>query len=155
MGPTRTLDPRITHRTRLQTAFLKVARQDWAALVCGEKREYRVVRGRNQSPNAAGRWRTPAPVVAFSYQAFRDEPDFALLICEDTWTEPLGAISAQSLAAEGFDSIDEFRLYWRDREPKGFRPLTDVAVYRLRPWEDSDRAEQAEILLERVYGAFL
>jgi hypothetical protein len=72
-----------------------------------------------------------------------------------TWREPLGAISKESLAAEGFDTYAESRRAWRIREKRYFPPLRMTTVYRVRPWTPEDARVMAEVLLERLYGDFL
>ena len=73
---------------------------------------------------------------------------------EECWSEPLGAISGESLTREGFDSMADFRAYWR-RRYRDFKPLTTVQVFRLRPWREDDVDELARKLLGELYGTWL
>lgn len=74
------------------------------------------------------------------------------MVMEDKWLEPLGAISPESLEAEGFSSLAEFRRYWMQREQRRFMPTRMVTVYRVRPWQPSDEADFGRMLLRRLYG---
>lgn len=71
------------------------------------------------------------------------------------WREPLGAITEESLAAEGFASVAEFRRYWMARERRRFTPTRMITAYVIRPWEgDADVERFSHSLFERLYGAF-
>lgn len=78
------------------------------------------------------------------------------MVMEDKWLEPLGAISPDSLAAEGFSTIGEFRRYWMQREKRRFMPTRMVTVYRVRPWvPGEDDNNMAALILQRLYGDHL
>lgn len=77
------------------------------------------------------------------------------MVLERAWREPVGAISETSLLAEGFATFADFRRYYKLRTHRPFRPLQEVWCFRLRPWTPSDTGEQAQKLLERLYGEFL
>ncbi len=130
--------------------FLRVPSGDWPAVKRGLKREFRARSGiASQLHNVP----VPSPVVA--YAPVRDHYDARLMMLEAHWQEPLGAISAESLAAEGFETLAEFRRYWMARERKRFRVTRNVLVYRVRPITAEDvRASQRQ-LFRRLYGAFL
>lgn len=150
----RTATAELPTRT-IKTQTLRIPRMDWAAVCTGAKTELRVSRGSQKVLVP------PQPLVGFSYLQFRESPQTRLLVCEDAWSEPLGAISADSLRAEGYDSIREFRRYWITRhgtkfgETRGWRPFNRVQVYKLRPFTAEDRDRFAELLLERLYGRWL
>ena len=78
-----------------------------------------------------------------------------LMVLESMWREPLGAISPESLAAEGYGSLAEYRRYWMARERRRFAPTRMITVYDVRPWRGDEDVERfARLLLERLYGAF-
>jgi hypothetical protein len=134
-------------RRSVRAAAVWVPRGDWAAVVHGVKREFRVPQ--------LSKIKAPRPVVLYSISDTGDV-DTAMAVLEDTWQEPLGAITQRSLLAEGFRAYAEFRGYWRRRHPKqGFRPLTRVQVFAPRPWTPDDDVDQARWLLRELYGPFL
>jgi hypothetical protein len=143
--------PERTART-CTTVFLRVPSLDWPKVVTGEKRELRTM---GRYALMAGRIRAPELVVGYLVRRY-DERREQLLIVDDAWQEPLGAISPQSLAAEGFESFGEFRSYWKLRFPRsGWRPLSTVQVCTLRPFTPADHEPMAERLLQRIYGRWL
>ena len=77
------------------------------------------------------------------------------MVLEKVWREPLGAISPESLEAEGFESFAAFRRHWVIREKRYFPPLRMTTAYRVRPWTDADADFMGEQLLEHLYGDFL
>lgn len=131
-----------------QTAFLRVPVRDWPHVVGGHKRELRLPGTRARKP------RTPTPAVGYCVRQIDPEPATALLVIEAMWEEPLGAISPASIAAEGFDSLAEFRSYWRARA-FSYKPLSIVTVYRIRPFTPADTAQSAHDLIEHLYGPWL
>lgn len=133
------------------TVFLRVPALDWADVVAGAKTELRT---QGRYALMAGRVQAPEVVVGYLVRRY-DERREQLLIVEDAWQEPLGAISPESLAAEGYASVGEFRSYWRKRFPGGWKPLSQVQVCKLRPFTPEDREAMAERLLQRIYGRWL
>ncbi len=141
--------PQRTAQT-LTTRFLRVPSVDWADIVVGRKTEVRTI-GRY----ALCHWRVKPPELVVGYLVRRhEERRERLLIVEDAWSEPLGAISPESIANEGFESLDEFRSYWLTRHK--WQPLATVQVAKLRPYvEGADRRVMEERVLQRVYGRWL
>lgn len=138
-------------QTQLRTVFLRVPTQDWLQVTRGVKTEFRAARGHQTQAWAI---KVPTPVVA--YRVLRCEKHEAkLMVLEKTWREPLGAISEESLAREGYATFAEFRRYMRNRERRPFRPLQEVQVFQVRPWVEADRTDMASLLLDRLYGDFL
>lgn len=145
-------------RASVQAIYLRVPRVDWAALVQGEKTEFRTFR--RAHTGSAENYRTPTPVVAYSHSTLPGrEVDTALLVLEHAWCEPLGLIDAEALEREGFETKAQFRRYWRGRhsnrmkrEQRGWRPLAIVNVWQVRPWRDGDELEMGAVLLHRLYG---
>lgn len=138
-----------------RTAFLRLPRRDWAAITTGEKTEFRSPGGSGVPP--LGMLKPPTPVIVYSPPSGYGGPDllFELMVLEECFKEPLGAISAESLANEGFESLDQFRRYWKLRFTKQRRPWVPgkpISVFRLRPWKPvSDADHFARVLLERLY----
>lgn len=132
--------------------FIRIPTVDWPAIAQGRKTEFRAV-GRYATHSA--RLQAPAPVIGYMRQRFRSDVERALFVLEETWTEPLMAISPDSLAREGFRSYREFRHYWNRRHRVGFKPLSTVNVYRLRPWREGDGDWLGALLMERLYGEWL
>jgi hypothetical protein len=141
-------------RRRASTLVLYVPRMDWAAVTAGVKTQWRAAgRGAHKYDEMA----LPRPVVLHSQSAFHREPDVHLAVLENVYREPLGAITAEGLAAEGMASLADFRVYWKERHKGsiGFKPLTIVNVYCVRPWCDGDRERFGDVLLEHLYGRWL
>lgn len=134
------------------TVFLRVPREDWPLVKRGHKTEFRSGIGRNVTQG----WNLvcPCPVVAYSVSKVTGY-DNRLMLLEETWREPLGAITPESLEREGFSSFAEFRRYFMARERRHFTPTREVSAWRLRPWESSDFSAMAESLLKKLYGDFL
>lgn len=143
----------------VQTNFLRIPRPDWALLMAGEKREFR-----RRAGGGTALFQTPVPIVAYSLASYgASDIRQALLVCEDVWVEPLSAMSAESIAAEGYDTLGEFRLYWGMRhrkntrfrlttEPARFNPFEKVVAYRLRPWRgEQDEIDMGRELIRRLF----
>ena len=151
MGSDGSRGPKPYVQRRVSTVFVRVPRAEWPAIVCGSKWEFRAACG-----NHSALWtvQTPTPAVAYSVSSL-GVYDSALMVLEAVWREPLGAISDESLAAEGFKSFAEFRSAWMRREKRRFPLMRMTTVYRVRPWTLEDDAEMAEVLLRRLYGQFV
>jgi hypothetical protein len=145
--------PKPFKRTHVSTYFLRIPRVDWARITTGEKRQHR----------EQGRWgprwanmHVPIPILGYSYPSHGGPVESVLLVLEDAWSEPLGAISDESLEAEGFASLAEFRRYWKNRKREtGWRPLSTVQVYCVRPFTQDDRLTMGQRLLELLYAGHL
>lgn len=146
--------PKPYRQVRTSTIFLRVPVADWPLVKRGLKTEFRAGTG----PNKTQPWaiKMPTPVVAYAVRPRDGEHDAKLMVLEEAWLEPLGAISPESLEREGFKSLAEFRRYWFERERKRFQPTRNVLVYRVRPWDDrTDARHFADLILGRLYGDFL
>lgn len=143
--------PKPFKQTTARTIFLRVPTAEWPAVKNGLKTEFRSGGG-----NVSSLWRveTPAPVVAYSHSPARGY-DHQLMLLEHCWREKLMEIGPESLKREGYPDFKAFRRAWMAREKRRFTPMAEVFVYRLRPWEESDRREMADALLKRLYGDFL
>lgn len=135
-----------------RTVFLRVPFADWPAIKRGLKTEFR---GSEQMASGLRYVNCPTPVVGYVKRRSVEKYESGLLVLEKFWREPLGAITEESIKREGFATLHEFRRYWKVRERKGFEPLREVTVYRLRPWKDGDREEFGQVLLDRLYGQWL
>lgn len=145
-----TRGPRPYRQTRTSTLFLRVPVAEWGLVKRGAKREFRAAPGsQSQGFDAVN---PPMPVVAYSVDR-QGRHDAKLMVLERTWKEPLGAITPQSLAAEGCRDLAAFRRRWMLANRKRFTPTRLVAVYVVRPWRDElDMREMADRLLEHLYG---
>lgn len=143
--------PRPFTQRRVSTTFLRVPTRDWAAVKRGYKTEFRAGVGKNAVPQLFG-VQTPIPVLAYSIRNGRH--DAQMMVLEALWQEPLGAISPESLAREGFASLADFRAYWVAREHKRFTPTRQVFAYRVRQWAPGDADALAQRIFEHLYGEF-
>ena len=142
-------------RRRAHTQLLRVPQVDWRPLTSGEKTELRLVGHYSVHHN---RLHAPQPIVVWCFRRFSKEPQSKLMVLDAAWSEPLGAISPESLAREGFESLAEFRRYWRNRHHgvlASYKPLSTVQVYRLRPLEEADEADMGRALLRHLYADWL
>lgn len=139
------------------TTYLRVPRDEHARLSHGDKREVRVkylVNGRTDE------FGFPLPLVIWSPGTI-GPLKVALVVCEERWREPVGAISTESLRNEGYDcrcgercncgALDRFRRYWKNIRGYRWDPRQPTWVYRLRPWDDSDRRRFAERIIEHLW----
>lgn len=132
------------------TRFLRIPAVDWPAVAQGEKRQVRLL------PHGAPRFHAhllPSPVVGYSRGSI-DIRSAAMLVVESFKVEPLLAISAPDLRAEGFDDIDEYRRYWNAHRG-GFKPMTRVHAYTIRPFEPSECDDFARSIFHHLYGPWL
>lgn len=143
--------PKPYTQRKASTVFLRVPADDWAAISGGFKTEFRAPPGKSVGAMFTD---LPTPVVAWSYSRVSGH-DAKLMILLDRFTEPLMAIAPESLEREGHPSVAHFRRFIMRRERKRFDALKEVTAYVLRPFEPGDRSEQADLLLERLYGDFL
>lgn len=145
-----TSSPEPWRQFEARTTFLRVPLGDWPAVRIGAKTEFR----------ASGRavtqlWNVTCPMLVVGYVVRRARYDSRLFVLEETHTEPLGAISPESLTREGFASMAEFRRYWIGRTKQRFKPLTSAQVYRLRPASREDVVTLGLKLIERLYQEHL
>ena len=137
-----------------KTRRLHLPRVDFNDIRVGAKTEYR-----NYGTRLFDELAFPCPAVGYCQRPWwtvehgLDGIDTVLLTLEDSWVEPLGAISEESLEREGFDGITDFRRYFAERYPKGgFRALANVIVYRVRPMTEADEEQFRADLWNRIYG---
>lgn len=126
---------------------------DWPAVISGEKRQFR------QRRHMAPRFDytpLPCPVVGFVRESKRDVVRHTgmLVVEEFREREPLLAISPGDLALEGFDTLEEYRRYWRANR-RGFRPLDEVCVYTIRPMWPDEAPEFGLAIFHHLYGPWL
>jgi len=144
--------PRPFQQRRASTTFLRVPADEWVTVTRGFKTEFRA------TPSAVSKlWsvKVPTPVVAYRHRTSSDKYDSCLMVLTAKWLEPLGAISAESLCNEGFDTMAEFRRYWMQRTKRRFTPTRMVTVYRVRPWEQEDAEVFSRRILGLLYGEFM
>lgn len=143
--------PKPYTQRRASTIFVRVPTREWAALRYGGKREFRAGSGK---VSALWNVETPVPAVAYTVDSL-GRYEAALMVLEAVWREPLGAITEESLAAEGHETFGEFRLAWCRRERRRFPALTLTTAYRVRAWTADDDREMGDVMLRRLYGEFL
>lgn len=155
-GSPRSRGPRPFAQHQVSTTFLRVPVGDWPAVRRGLKTEFRSAVG----GNVTQLWNVKCPTPVVAYAKVGPNYDYVLMVLEETWREPLGAISEESLHREGFrgeraTAYAHFRRYMMTRERRHFTPTREVQVHRVRPWRDEDTAELSAILFTRLYGEFL
>lgn len=144
--------PKPYTKRQASTIFLRVPHADFGLVRAGKKTEFRVGGGGSRSPQLWG-VEFPTPAVAYTIRR-SGEYKHALVVVEEFWREPLGAISPKSLECEGQPDIAHFRRYWMTRNHTDFKPTREVSVFRVRPWTGDDRAYMARLLFHRLYGDF-
>lgn len=143
--------PRPYRQRQASTLFLRVPKAEWPEVTLGVKREFRAGSGK---VSALFNVEPPVPVVAYTVDTFGRYKN-ALMVLEAVWREPLGAITKESLEAEGFTTFEEFFDHWIAREHRPFPTLAMTTVYRVRPWGLEDYRGMADELLRHLYGEFL
>lgn len=134
------------------TLFLRVPWQEFRAVVSGRKTEFRAAPGKASQLDRA---ETPTPVVAYRNNPRRQNPyEARLMVLEETWQEPLGSISPESLRRERQPDFAHFRRYWMQRTHRPFAPTRMVICYRVRPWQEEDQRRFERAIFRRLYGAF-
>jgi hypothetical protein len=151
MAATTRRGPKPFDQRQASTTFVRVPSDDWHAVTGGYKRE---IRSRQSSLTAIQGLSPPLPCVGWRLHPHHGY-EATLLVLEGVWREPLGAISEESLAAEGYATFAQFRRAWTIREHRRFPLLAQTTVYRVRPWTPDDAPEMGELLLRRLYGEFL
>lgn len=142
--------PKPYTQRQARTIFLRVHHSEYALITSGRKTEFR------GSPRRCSQlWdvEPPLPVVTwtlFPARGYKRE----LMVLEETWREPLGSITEESLRREGQPDIAHFRRYWMAREHDRFKPTRMVSVFRIRPWQAHDGELLGQHLLQRLYGEF-
>lgn len=139
--------PKPWRQFETRTTFLRVPGEDWLAVKQGRKTEFRA-----SGHYASQLWNveTPTAVVAYTMKRIGGY-DKLLMVLEATWTEPVGGISDESLAAEGFPDFAHFRRYWMSRSKARFRPNQTVHVYRVRPMVGGDHVTIGLQLFRKLY----
>lgn len=125
--------------------WLRVPASEWLEVKHGVKDEYR-----NTRPSLSlSRVQKPTPVIAFTVSA--NNFDSRLMVIEEAWKEPLGAISEESLRREGFETLREFKTHWTSRRRRRFNPLLPVYVYRVRHLEEGEERKWADRIFTKLY----
>lgn len=155
-GRSKLREPRDLLRRDARNTRIHVPRVDFNDIRVGAKTEFR-----NYGNRIFDGFEWPAPAIGYCRRDWwtpahgLDGIDSFLMTLEESWVEPLGAISPESLAHEGFTDIGEFRRYFTERYPNGgFRALANVIVYRVRPMAPADVAEFAAAQWATMYGQF-
>lgn len=143
MSSSRGLAEQLGRRT-LNRRMIYVPQADWPSIRRGAKEEFR------GSGAAWGLDDLPFPVALYS-TVRNGGYEVRMAVLTACWKEPLGAISAESLEAEGHESLADFRQWWVNNRRPNFNVLQNVTVFRVRPWQDQDSDEMAHVLLDRLY----
>lgn len=144
--------PKPYRQRRTSTLFLRVPVAEWRQVKRGAKSEFRSAPGAQSQLLAI---EPPMPVVAYSVDK-QGRHDARLMVLEKMWREPLGAISPESLAAEGCTNLAEFRRRWVLTNRKRFTPTRIISVYVVRLWREGlDERLMADRLLEHLYGEWV
>lgn len=150
MGSDGSNGPKPWKQRQARTIFLRVPAADWPLVSRGKKREFRAASGQVSALQFV---EPPTPVVAYTER--RGQHEGIIMVLERRWREPLGAITEESLEAEGFHTFEAFRRYWMQREKRRFRPTREVTVYRVRPWTPDDIEVFSLRILEHLYGEWI
>lgn len=95
----------------------------------------------------------PRPCLIYTQRGHERQWVMAPAILESFRREPIGAISSEDLATEGFEYMPAFRYYWTNRYKKiGWRPWDEVTVIELSPMRDGSRDWAARWLYGQVFG---
>lgn len=133
------------------TLFLRIPYREFRVITSGRKTEFRASPGKASQLQRA---KTPTPVVAYMKHPSQGY-DKRLMVLEETWQEPLGAIRPESLERENQPDIAHFRRYWMQRTRRAFTPTRMVVCYRVRPWRgEADERLFQRVIFRRLYGAF-
>jgi hypothetical protein len=151
MASTTRRGPKPYAQHQASTIFVRVPSDDWHAVKGGYKRE---IRSRQSSLAALHDLSLPLPCVAYRLHPHYGY-DAVLMVLEAVWREPLGAISEESIAAEGYPTMAQFRRAWVIREKRRFPLTAPVTVHRVRLCEPDDAAEMGAALLRQLYREFL
>lgn len=152
MGHGGSASPNGLTQREAKTLFLRAPYHDWAALAQGHKTEFRA----NPLGAIAQSVQVPTPVVLYAVSPRLGQRSEKLAVLVEHRIERLMDIgeSPESLAAEGFADYDSFRRYWRQRTRRPYRALDRVAVFRLAPWQPSERLRLGLLLCDRLYGDY-
>lgn len=137
------------HRREVVNRRLSIPDVDWHDVRAGTKTELRYYERYASRQLAAD-----IPVVGVRRG---DKSRTMLLTIEDVFKEPLGVISPESLAREGFDNLGDFRRYWIGRHGgrnEGYRPLDLVYVIQLHPMTAEDEERFRERIWQTLFGEF-
>lgn len=142
---------------------IRVPAMDWDAVVCGQKRMFRAYCERARDPSTPivlPGTEVPRPCLLFAtrYTGPRGTKEYkavpGVLIAHRQ--EPLGAISPEDLAAEGFKFLPAFRFYWKRRYQKlGWRPWDMVSVVEVRPVYEDDHTWVRDWIHDQLYAEWL
>lgn len=144
--------PKPWRQFEVRTTFLRVPAEDWALVKQGRKTEFRAAGG---AVTQLWNVKCPTPVVGYMVRRTVQTYESGMFVLEATWQEPVGAISPESLAREGFPDMAHFRRYWMQRTKRRFRPLQHVQVYQLHPMMPDEQTTMGLQLLRKLYGEHL
>lgn len=141
-------------RRELIAEAIRVPANDWPRIRTGRATEFRI--GHAIAPVLK-----PLPTMAILYcrDRARAKLETRLMFVEDRRDEPLGAISEEGLARAGYpgaraEAFARFRREWKISHRK-FNPMQRMAVYTVRPIQESDVVTVGTALVSYLYGELL
>lgn len=139
--------PGVGGRRAHHRLYVGIPRGDWGPVRQGVQTEFR--KRANYAPRDV-----PRPIVG--YTTIAGHKHHQMFVLTESWKEPLGAISEESLRRNNCESMREFRRQWPQRNRyRGFPPNLIVVVYRLRLWQPGDERDFSESIFHDLYGPFL
>lgn len=149
-------EPRDLLRRDTRNTRVHIPRVDFNDVRVGAKTEFR-----NYGKRMYDHVEFPAPAIGYCAKPWWvpehrvENIDTVLLTLEESWCEPLGAITPESLEREGFATISDFRRYITERYPNGgYRPMASVIVYRVHPITPEDVEAFSKRMWTKMYGQF-
>lgn len=142
--------PSQLHAVAAKTLLIQPHATDWLPLKYGRKGEFRTTPRGGAFPDMI-----PCPTPAVLWRPVASRLETIPVVLEEAWTEPLGAISEESLGREGYASLREFRARWVASRHAYFDATRKVCVWKVRLWGDGDGEAMGQRLLERLYGPYL
>lgn len=148
------------HRRQLTNLPIRVPPIDWEQVAGGAKSMFRCYSDnptKREDPIVPAGMVLPRPVVAFTQRNDRSRSrSAAVMVLEQHRMEPLGSISAEDVAAEGFEFLGQFRWYWKRRHVNlGWRPWDMINVMVMRPPTAADWQWCGEWAMGQLYGEWL
>lgn len=133
---------------------IRVPATDWPRIRSGRATEFRI--GAAIAPTL-----TPLPNLAVLYcrDVQRRKVEMRLMFVEGRRDEPLGAISEEGLVRAGFpgpraEAFARFRREWKIKHKK-FNPMQRMAIFTVRPIQESDVVTVGVALVDYLYGELL
>jgi hypothetical protein len=133
---------------------IRVPASDWPRIRTGRATEFRI-----GAPIAPVLKPLPNLAILYCRDLARARLETRLMFVENRREEPLGSISEEGLARAGYpgartDAFARFRREWKISHKK-FNPLQRMAVFTVRPIQESDVETVGNALVSYLYGELL